>query len=37
MRVANIANVLTGVRLVLVPIFLLFLFAGDAMRIGKAG
>ncbi len=28
-RVANIANVLTGVRLVLVPIFLLFLFAGD--------
>lgn len=29
MRVANIANLLTGVRLVLVPIFLLFLFAGD--------
>ena len=28
-RVANIANLLTGVRLVLVPIFLLFLFAGD--------
>ena len=28
-RVANIANLLTGVRLVLVPIFLLFLFTGD--------
>lgn len=26
---ANIANLLTGVRLVLVPVFLLFLFAGD--------
>ncbi len=29
MRVANLANFLTGIRLVLVPIFLLFLFAGD--------
>lgn len=29
MRVANVANLLTGVRLVLVPVFLLFLFAGD--------
>ena len=28
-RVANLANFLTGIRLVLVPIFLLFLFAGD--------
>ncbi|MGV0851457.1 CDP-diacylglycerol--glycerol-3-phosphate 3-phosphatidyltransferase [Mycolicibacterium phlei] len=28
-RVANIANVLTGVRLVLVPVFLVFLFVGD--------
>ncbi|MCX2932225.1 CDP-diacylglycerol--glycerol-3-phosphate 3-phosphatidyltransferase [Mycobacterium sp. CVI_P3] len=28
-RVANVANLLTGVRLVLVPIFLLALFAGD--------
>jgi len=27
--VANIANALTGLRLVLVPVFLLFLFAGD--------
>ncbi len=27
--VANIANVLTGVRLVLVPVFLVFLFLGD--------
>jgi CDP-diacylglycerol--glycerol-3-phosphate 3-phosphatidyltransferase len=27
--VANIANVLTGVRLVLVPVFLVFLFVGD--------
>lgn len=26
---ANIANLLTGLRLVLVPVFLLFLFAGD--------
>jgi CDP-diacylglycerol--glycerol-3-phosphate 3-phosphatidyltransferase len=36
--VANLANVLTGVRLVLAPIFLLALFAGDghqtATRIG---
>jgi len=28
-RVANVANLLTGLRLVLVPILLLFLFAGD--------
>jgi CDP-diacylglycerol--glycerol-3-phosphate 3-phosphatidyltransferase len=28
-RVANIANVLTGVRLVLVPVFLYVLFVGD--------
>src|SRR5258708_31045608 len=28
-RVANIANVLTGVRLVLVPVFLVVLFVGD--------
>ncbi|BBZ75340.1 CDP-diacylglycerol--glycerol-3-phosphate 3-phosphatidyltransferase [Mycolicibacterium anyangense] len=28
-RVANLANFLTGIRLVLVPIFLLFLFSGD--------
>jgi CDP-diacylglycerol--glycerol-3-phosphate 3-phosphatidyltransferase len=28
-RVANVANLLTGIRLVLVPIFLLALFAGD--------
>lgn len=28
-RVANLANLLTGVRLVLVPLFLLALFAGD--------
>ena len=28
-RVANIANLLTGFRLVLVPVFLLVLFAGD--------
>ncbi|MEO3757466.1 CDP-diacylglycerol--glycerol-3-phosphate 3-phosphatidyltransferase [Mycobacterium sp. B14F4] len=28
-RVANIANVLTGVRMVLVPVFLLVLFVGD--------
>lgn len=27
--VGNIANLLTGLRLVLVPVFLLFLFAGD--------
>ena len=31
-RVANIANVLTGVRLVLVPVFLLVLFAGDGQK-----
>ena len=30
--VANIANLLTGLRLVLVPIFLLFLFAGDGQQ-----
>lgn len=28
-RVANIANVLTGVRMALVPVFLAFLFVGD--------
>ncbi len=28
-KVANIANVLTGLRLVLVPVFLIVLFAGD--------
>ena len=28
-RVANIANVLTGVRMVLVPVFLALLFVGD--------
>jgi CDP-diacylglycerol--glycerol-3-phosphate 3-phosphatidyltransferase len=28
-RVANIANVLTGIRLVLVPVFLVALFVGD--------
>jgi CDP-diacylglycerol---glycerol-3-phosphate 3-phosphatidyltransferase len=28
-RVANVANVLTGVRLVLVPVFLVALFVGD--------
>jgi CDP-diacylglycerol---glycerol-3-phosphate 3-phosphatidyltransferase len=28
-RVANIANVLTGVRLALVPVFLILLFVGD--------
>ncbi|WP_445169785.1 CDP-diacylglycerol--glycerol-3-phosphate 3-phosphatidyltransferase [Mycolicibacterium sp. Dal123E01] len=28
-RVANVANLLTGIRLVLVPVFLLALFAGD--------
>ena len=28
-RVANVANLLTGFRLVLVPVFLLVLFAGD--------
>lgn len=34
-RVANIANLLTGLRLVLVPIFLLFLFAGDGHQNGS--
>ncbi len=29
MPVANLANLLTGLRLILVPVFLLFLFAGD--------
>jgi len=33
--VANIANLLTGLRLVLVPIFLLFLFAGDGHQTGS--
>lgn len=37
-RVANLANLLTGLRLVLVPVFLLVLFSGDghetASRIG---
>ncbi|MEW5811001.1 MAG: CDP-diacylglycerol--glycerol-3-phosphate 3-phosphatidyltransferase [Actinomycetota bacterium] len=37
-RVANLANALTGVRLVLVPVFLAFLFVGDghetSWRIG---
>lgn len=28
-RMANVPNLLTGLRLVLVPVFLLFLFAGD--------
>lgn len=28
-RVPNLANLLTGLRLVLVPVFLIFLFAGD--------
>lgn len=28
-RVANVANVLTGVRMVLVPVFLVLLFVGD--------
>ncbi|MHA0286777.1 CDP-diacylglycerol--glycerol-3-phosphate 3-phosphatidyltransferase [Mycobacterium sp. C3-094] len=28
-RVANLANALTGVRLILVPVFLAFLFVGD--------
>ena len=35
MRVANLANFLTGIRLVLVPIFLLFLFAGDGHETGS--
>lgn len=33
--VANIANLLTGIRLVLVPVFLLFLFAGDGHQTGS--
>lgn len=33
--VANIANLLTGLRLVLVPVFLLFLFAGDGHQTGS--
>ena len=33
--VVNIANLLTGVRLVLVPVFLLFLFAGDGHETGS--
>ena len=33
-RVANVANLLTGIRLVLVPIFLLALFAGDGHETG---
>ncbi|WP_163698578.1 CDP-diacylglycerol--glycerol-3-phosphate 3-phosphatidyltransferase [Mycolicibacterium sarraceniae] len=33
-RVANVANLLTGVRLVLVPIFLLALFAGNGHESG---
>lgn len=35
MGVANIANALTGLRLVLVPVFLLFLFAGDGHQTGS--
>ncbi|WP_142254012.1 MULTISPECIES: CDP-diacylglycerol--glycerol-3-phosphate 3-phosphatidyltransferase [unclassified Mycobacterium] len=33
-RVANLANVLTGVRMVLVPVFLVFLFVGDGHETG---
>lgn len=33
--VVNIANFLTAVRLVLVPVFLLFLFAGDGHETGS--
>lgn len=33
-RVANLANVLTGVRLILVPVFLVLLFAGDGHETG---
>lgn len=33
--VANVANMLTGLRLVLVPVFLLFLFAGDGHQTGS--
>lgn len=32
-RIANLANVLTGVRLMLVPVFLLALFVGDGHQI----
>ncbi|BDY31228.1 CDP-diacylglycerol--glycerol-3-phosphate 3-phosphatidyltransferase [Mycolicibacterium mageritense DSM 44476 = CIP 104973] len=32
-RVANLANVLTGVRFILVPVFLAFLFVGDGHEI----
>lgn len=32
-RIANLANVLTGLRLVLVPVFLLALFVGDGHQI----
>jgi CDP-diacylglycerol--glycerol-3-phosphate 3-phosphatidyltransferase len=32
-RVANLANVLTGVRMVLVPVFLVALFVGDGHEI----
>jgi len=32
---ANVPNLLTGLRLVLVPIFLLFLFAGDGHETGS--
>lgn len=34
-RVANLPNLLTGLRLVLVPVFLLFLFAGDGHQTGS--
>lgn len=33
--VANVANMLTGLRLVLVPVFLLFLFSGDGHQTGS--
>lgn len=33
-RVANLANVLTGLRLVLVPVFLALLFVGDGHETG---
>ena len=32
---ANVPNLLTGLRLVLVPVFLLFLFAGDGHQTGS--
>jgi CDP-diacylglycerol---glycerol-3-phosphate 3-phosphatidyltransferase len=32
-RVANVANLLTGLRLILVPVFLVALFAGDGHEI----